>query len=332
MNILQGNEKYPSVVTIGIGLTNLCNLNCDHCYSRKMAEKSFSLEDAKKTLSAFPFLRSVNFGTGESILNNQFEEIINLFYSKNIKLAITSNGLSINKMKEETLIKFDDVDISIDFPIKELHDKWRKKEGLFDNAIKAIERCKKFNINVSIVSVLMSNNHDFFQQFKPLLDKYDVNLRINLYKAVNKDEFTPSYEQFWGAITTMSENFEIVSCSEPILSLFWNEMSGGSRCGNSMRIHPDGNISSCVYVRNNEDYEKFNNDKKTPPEFCKGCKVVRTCVGGCYGRRVTENRQNMPDMFCPFFNKKKLPIIRFNKYKEEKELIHSNYLCTIVLR
>ncbi len=105
----------------------------------------------------------------------------------------------------------DDVDISIDFPIKELYDRWRKKEDLFENAIKAIERCKKYNINVSIVSVLMANNFDYFQQFKPLLDKYDVNLRINLYKAVNKDEFTPSYDQFWEAIKTMGNNFEVVS-------------------------------------------------------------------------------------------------------------------------
>jgi radical SAM protein with 4Fe4S-binding SPASM domain len=297
-----------------------------------MAERSFSLEDAKKTLSAFPFLKSVNFGTGESILNNQFEEIVNLFHSKGIKLAITSNGLSVNKMKEETLIKFEDVDISIDFPIGELYDRWRKKDGLFDNAIKAIERCKKFNINVSVVSVLMANNFDYFQQFKLLLDKYDVNLRINLYKAVNKDEFTPSYEQFWEAIKAMSKNFEIVSCSEPILSLFWDETTGGSKCGNSMRIHPDGNISSCVYVRDNDSHEKFNVNKNTLPKFCVGCVVSEKCVGGCYGRRVTENRQKLPDMFCPFFNKKKLPEIKFKKYKEGKELIHSNYLCTIILR
>lgn len=331
MNILQENKKYPSITTIGIGLTNRCNLNCDHCYSRKMAERNFSLEDAKKTLSAFPFLKSVNFGTGESILNNQFEEIVNLFHSKGIKLAITSNGLSVNKMKEETLVKFDDVDISIDFPEKELHDRWRKKEGLFDNAIKAVERCKKFNINVSIVSVLMSNNYDYFQQFKELLDKYDVNLRINIYKAVNKDEFTPSYDQFWKAIKVMSENFKVVSCSEPILSLFWDQMSGGSRCGNSMRIHPDGNISSCVYVRN-DDNDKFNAHKKILPEFCKGCSFTGKCVGGCYGRRVTEGRRELPDMYCPFFNKKEMPDIKFKKYNKGTELIHSDYLCTIILR
>jgi radical SAM protein with 4Fe4S-binding SPASM domain len=332
MNILQQNKKFPLIKTVGIGLTNLCNLNCDHCYSRKMAERSISLNDANKIILSFPFLESVNFGTGESILNDNFEKIIDLFYSKGIRLAITSNGLSIKKMRRETLVKFDDVDISIDFPERERHDQWRKKKGLFKDAILAIKRCKKLNINVSIVTVLMSNNYSYFSKFKRLIDKYDINLRINLYKPVNKDEFTPSYEQFWEAIKSISENFKVVSCSEPILSLFWDENMNGSKCGNSMRIHPDGEVSSCVYVKNRDSHQKFNADKKVLPEFCKKCKVLNKCMGGCYGRRITENRQKLPDSFCPFFNKKKMPIIKFKKYKANKEFIHSNYLCTLIIK
>lgn len=332
MNVLKNNEHYPFVETIGIGLTNLCNLNCDHCYSRKMAESSFCLDDAKKIISLFPSLESVNFGTGESILNDQFEEITDFFHSKNVKLALTSNGLTVNKMHEKTLLKFDDIDISIDFPERELHDQWRKKKGLFDDALKAIGRCKKFNINVSIASVLMSNNYAHFSQFKLLLDKYDINLRINIYKPVKKNEFSPSYEEFWKAIKLLSENFEVVSCSEPILSLFWDESSGGSKCGNSMRIHPDGEISSCVYVRNNDTHEQFNRGKQKLPEFCIDCKFSDKCRGGCYGRRITENRESLPDSYCPFFNKMELPKITFKKSKKRKELIHSNYLCTIIFR
>lgn len=332
MNIFQTKNKYPSITTIGIGLTNKCNLNCAHCYSRKMADQKFGLDEARKVLDVFPNLKSANFGTGESILNNQFEEIVNFFHSKNVKMAVTSNGLSVNTMKDETLKKFDDVDVSIDFPEAVLHDKWRSRSGLFTDAIKAINRCKKFNINVSIVSVLMSNNFDYFAGFKKILDKYDVNLRINLYKPVNKDQFTPSYDQFWTAIKDLSENFEVVSCSEPILALVWKKVSGGSKCGDSLRIHPDGEVSSCVYAKKSTDNEKFNHDKKVLPVFCKGCEFSDRCVGGCYGRRITENRNNLPDSFCPFFNGKKKPAIKFKKYKSAKDLIHSNYLCTIILR
>ncbi len=332
MNILTSEEKFPLIKTIGVGLTNKCNLNCAHCYSRKMIERTFTLQDAEKVLSVFPSLESANFGTGESILNNQFEEIVNLFYEKGIKLAVTSNGLSLNKMKEETLAKFEDVDISIDFPIAQMHDKWRSKKGLFDEAMKAIERCKKHNINISIASVLMSNNCTYFSGFKKILDKYDINLRINLYKSVNTDKFVPTYDQFWKAIENISENFEVVSCSEPILALVSDDVKGGSKCGDSVRIHPDGSVASCVYVKSDIGPEIFNGKKKEILDFCKSCPVVEKCVGGCYGRRLTEERGESPDSYCPYYNKRDVPKFKLKKKKEAHDLIHSSYLCTMILR
>jgi radical SAM protein with 4Fe4S-binding SPASM domain len=178
----------------------------------------------------------------------------------------------------------------------------------------------------------MSNNAKYLPGFKKMLDKYNVNLRINLYKPVNKDQFTPSYDQFWSTIKEISKKFKIVSCSEPILALVWDDMSGGSKCGNSLRIHPDGEIFSCVYVRNEDNHKKFNHDKKNLPTFCKKCVVAKKCMGGCYGRRVTENRKNLPDSFCPFFHGEKRPAIKFKKSKDAKNLIHSNYLCTIIIK
>lgn len=331
MNIFRTKNKYPTITTIGIGLTNKCNLNCDHCYSRKMAEKELTVNDVKKILTIFPNLKSVNFGTGESILNKQFGDIINLLYRKKIKIAVTSNSLSINKINEELLMKLDDVDLSLDFPTARLHDKWRHSPGLFKDVIGAIKRCKKYKINVSIVSVLMANNHGYFPKFKKLLNKYDINLRINVYKPVNKDQFTPSYNQFWSAIKDISENFEIVSCSEPILSLIWKYSSEGSKCGESVRIHPDGELSSCVYIKNGESNIKFNRDKRILPKFCQKCKFSIKCNGGCYGRRMAENRKNFPDSYCPFLQGKERPNIKFKK-SAKKDLIHSNYLCTIILR
>lgn len=332
MNVFKEKRQYSLIETVGIGLTNKCNLNCEHCYSRRMAMKEIDVDEIQKILVAFPNLKSVNFGTGESILNRQFEDIVKLLYLKRIKMAITSNGLSVNKMSDEALSKFEDVDLSLDFPTAELHDKWRRRPELFKDVVMAIKRCKKFKINVSIVSVLMANNFNYFAGFKKILDKYDIYLRINLYKAVRKEQFTPTYDQFWTAIKDISKNFKVASCSEPILSLFWEDMSGGSKCGNSVRVHPDGEISSCVYVKNGDDNSKFNHDKQLLPDMCKKCSFSNKCVGGCYGRRLIENRINLPDSYCPFLNDRKKPNIKFKKYKLAKDLIHSSYLCTIILK
>ena len=122
MNVFKEKKQYPFIKTVGIGLTNRCNLNCEHCYSRRMVAKEIGVYEMQKILVAFPNLESTNFGTGESILNRQFEDIVNLLYSKGIRIAITSNGLSVNKMSDEALSKFEDVDLSLDFPTAELHD------------------------------------------------------------------------------------------------------------------------------------------------------------------------------------------------------------------
>lgn len=333
MNILKSKKIYPNIKTIGIGLTNQCNLNCPHCYSRNMTKNSFNSIDIKKILSAFPILKSVNFGTGESILNDQFDEIVDLFYKKKIKLALTSNGLSVNNIKETTLKKFSDVDISIDFPTPCLHDKWRGKKGLFNEAIRAIKRCKKHDINVSIATVLMSSNCKYIDKFKKIIDYYDINLRINVYKPVNgeKKDFSPSYDQFWNTINKFSKKFKLVSCSEPILALVSDMVKNGSPCGNSIRIHPDGTVSSCVYIKNSSEPAKFNKEKAKIPDFCQQCPVVLNCMGGCYGRRMLENRKFSADTYCPIYNNKKIPKINFKKAKS-KEFIHANYLCTIILR
>lgn len=333
MNILKSKAKYPNIETVGIGLTNKCNLNCPHCYSRKLAGGTLELADIRRILSVFPRLKSVNFGTGESILNNQFDEIVDLFHGKNIDLAITSNGLSVNGMEKDTLVKFDDVDISLDFPIAELHDKWRGKKGLFNGVIRAIEKCKKYDINVSIVAVLMSNNYNYFPKFRNILDNYGINLRINVYKPAHTKIFAPSYNQFWGAIKTFCEKFELISCSEPVLAVILGGVENGSSCGNSTRIHPDGIISPCVYVSNdNITLEIFNKNKRKLPEFCKDCSFAQRCRGGCYGRKILENRESLPDSYCPFYNNKEVPDIKFKKSKEREKLIHSNYLCTIILK
>lgn len=228
--------------------------------------------------------------------------------------------------------KFADVDISLDFPKADLHDKWRGKDNLFIEAIRAIERCKSYNINISITSVLMSNNYQYFSDFKKIKDKYNIYLRINVYKEVNGNGYSPSYDEFWEAIRIMSQNYELVSCSEPILSVISDQVGYGSPCGNSARIHPDGSISSCVYIKDDKTMDQFNEEKKVVPEFCKNCRYKERCVGGCYGRRLADKRPLLPDKYCPIFNNKKIPNIKFKKAENSDNLIHSDYLCTIILK
>lgn len=319
-------------VSLGIGLTNRCNLNCPHCYSRSMEQHDLTLTDIKTILKMFPFLQKVNFGTGESVLNKDFIKIMNVFRKRKVQMALTTNGLTINQLDDAHLRWLKDVDFSIDFPDPKLHDEWRGQSGLFNIAVQGIERCKKIGVDVSIALCLMNNNYKYLPEFKEMIKSYDIFLRINLYKPVDSKKFLLSYKEFWEAMKILSENFELVNNSEPILSIITEDKIKGFPCGDSLRIHPTMVPSACVYVDGRDvSIDRFRRFKKTTPKFCQTCQFVDSCHGGCLGRRYLTSGVRNTDIYCPFVNGNSVPKIKF-KRTETKEFIHSSYLCTIIVK
>ena len=241
-------ELDANVTSIGIGVTSLCNLACPHCYSRHLQPKSLSLDDIVLATSKFPRLRRVNFGTGESILNKSFLAICDYLKNRRIAIGLTSNGLSVCEMTDDQLTQFNDIDISLDFPVAEIHDEWRAKSGTFAKAAEALERCASLDLNLSIALCLMNHNYKYIPEFKKLVDRFSCFLRINLYKPVHGQGFLMSYTEFWQAMDLLATNFALVSNSEPILSLVIPDSIGSTPCGNSVRLNPDMTISGCVYL------------------------------------------------------------------------------------
>ncbi|MBT6691403.1 radical SAM protein [Candidatus Parcubacteria bacterium] len=328
------DQVYDHVTSLGIGLTSLCNLKCSHCYSKNLSKKTLTLAEMEGIFEYFPNLQKVNFGTGESILNPDFLKIVDFFHAKKIKIAVTSNGTTIAQMSDEHLKKLDEVDISLDFANAKEHDEWRGYPGLFDRAIESIERCKKLGIEISIATVLMNSNYKVFGEFKKILDKYDIHLRVNLCKPVDTDEFQMSYEEFWESMKIIADNFTLVASSEPVLAIVTdiNDHLCGSPCGDSVRLHPDFSVSPCVYVDGNKiSTEKFIEMKKQIPKFCQDCDFVDKCRGGCMSRRIFNDNVDKPDEYCPIYRGDKIPEINF-KTLVGKEFIHSNYLCTFILK
>ncbi len=163
---------------MGIGITNKCNLNCPHCYSRPLPKLDLDPGEFLSIINSYPNLKHVNFGTGESILNPDFLKIIAICRKQGIKMALTTNGLTIKKMEDKHLAWFQDIDFFLDFPSAKLHDNWRCIPGLFKETIEGIERCQKLNINTSIACCLMNINYKYLPGFRRILDKYNVFLRL----------------------------------------------------------------------------------------------------------------------------------------------------------
>jgi uncharacterized radical SAM superfamily Fe-S cluster-containing enzyme len=79
---------------LGIGLTNECNLACAFCYRDPSRVDRLDLEQVRAVLDQLP-VQSVNLGTGENGMHSQFHEMLALLRSRNVKLTMTSNGLSV---------------------------------------------------------------------------------------------------------------------------------------------------------------------------------------------------------------------------------------------
>jgi len=325
-------EPSKSVTSIGQALTNACDMNCPHCYSRSYVKNKVSIEECKLILKAFPNVKEINFGTGETYLNPDFLDVFRFYQEKGICLALTTNGNTLNKMTDNEITTYlSDIDISLDFPRAELHDQWRGVQGAFKNAISGIERAKKLNVNVSIALALTNKNYLYLPEFVDILDEYDIFLRINIYKPVHTSSLALSYEEFWKAMELIAENFGIMGSSEPILSLVLDDPIQGSSCGHSLRIHTDLSISGCVYLSNERiETNEFIKLSREIPDFCKKCPAVDRCRGGCLSRRILQVGAQNPDFYCPLARGQPVPKLKIRR-SPQKHLVHLNYLCTILL-
>lgn len=335
-------------VSIGLGATANCNLNCGHCYSTHLRGESLTLNDMMKIIRDKK-VSSINFGTGENILNPDFPEMIDVCHERGIKMALTSNGYSVMVLPAEQLKKFNDIDISLDFASKTEQNVFRKGES-WNFVDEAMKKCQRLGVEFSITTALMNVNYKEVPKLLARASKENCNLRVNIFKPVPKAgifKYQLNYDEFWEGMRLLFTHGKLISCSEPIVNAMLNipPIIPKSPCGRkSLRIHPTGEVMPCVYWTDSNvhinDIEKsfkpaFESEsfKKIGviPEFCKeNCDKVDICGGGCASRRYLNGRLELPDAYCPIYNKREIPKIKVTKSESAKDLVHSSYLCTLI--
>ena len=165
--------------TITLELTHACNLDCMHCvdYPHQKRKNELSQEELK---SLIPQLKKmgigyVSFTSGEPLLHPHFLNYSELLRQMGFKLGVITNGTLftdsiINRMHT---IGFEIVGISIDGP-EAIHDTLRQKPGIFQNAIKAIEKLKEKKMRVSVSTCINSLTINYLEPLKNIL--VDLNI------------------------------------------------------------------------------------------------------------------------------------------------------------
>ncbi len=300
-------------LSVGIGITNDCNLGCAHCYRPQDRVYQLSLGEIR-TICETLEVTSFNMGTGESWLHPQFAEIVAYLAGRGIKMSMASNGYSLSEMPSSLLREFHDVELSVDFATPEKQDEFRGV-GNWACVMAAIERCHSYGLEVTLLATLMNTNYGQMDRLVELAEAVGANLRVNVYQPVGQKKFMLSYEQFWEAYRRLFDRGRLLSSSEPIVNAMLGlDNLSGSPCGRqSIRFTPRRYITPCVYWPQPDlsladldghtaesilASEQFRRARHVP-DACRDCPHVASCGGGCASRRALLGDLNQPDFYCP---------------------------------
>jgi len=298
-------------ISLGLGLTNECNLTCSFCYRDPTRADRLSLDQVKAVMDRLP-VRSVNLGTGENGMHPEFKAILAYLRTRPVKLTITSNGHSVALLEDDELRAFHDIEFSLDYPTQAEQDAQRGG-GNWELIEQQAERCVRLGVPVTIIAVMMKSNYLRLANVACVAKRFNAPLRVNVYQAVRSDLFALTYQEYWQGFRQLFASTYVIAIGEPLVRAMAGlpPLAGG--CGvSTVRVTPRATTHPCVYwpgsgepltdlistgpqVLNSTAFQQA----RILPEACRSCEFRETCHGGCAGRRRLQGALLQPDFYCP---------------------------------
>src|SRR5215470_14998473 len=303
--------KPDAGISLGLGLTNECNLTCAFCYRDPARTDRLSLEQVQAVMESLP-VRSVNLGTGENGMHPQFQAILAYLRTLPVKLTITSNGHSVAVLPDDDLRAFHDVEFSLDYPTEREQD-GQRGAGNWELVHRQARRCVRLGVPVTIVSVMMKSNYLRLADVARVAKGFGAPLRVNVYQAVRSDLYSLSYEEYWEGFRRLLAATEVIAIGEPLVRAMAGLPPLARGCGvSTVRVTPRATTQPCVYwpgageplaalisagaeILNSPAFEQA----RALPDACQACEFRDSCHGGCAGRRRLQGALRQPDYYCP---------------------------------
>jgi radical SAM protein with 4Fe4S-binding SPASM domain len=328
-------------ISLGLGLTNECNLSCAFCYRDPTRADRLSLDQVKAVMERLP-VRSVNLGTGENGMHPDFKAILAYLRAQPVKLTITSNGHSVAVLEDKELQAFHDIEFSLDFPTQAEQDAQRG-DGNWELIHQQASRCVRLGAPVTIVAVMMKSNYLRLAEVARVAKQFDAPLRVNVYQSVRSDIYALSYEEYWEGFRRLFDETDVIAIGEPLVRAMAGLPALRSGCGAStVRVTPRATTQPCVYwpgagqplsdlidagldILNSTPFEQT----RTLPNACEPCEFRDSCHGGCAGRRRLQGALSQPDCYCPIIRgqRPKLAI----RMAADRDLPKLSSSCTTVV-
>jgi radical SAM protein with 4Fe4S-binding SPASM domain len=298
-------------VSLGLGLTNECNLKCAFCYRDPSRADRLSLEQVKSVMEVLPVI-SVNLGTGENGMHPDYQSILTYLRTRPVKLTITSNGHSVAVLNDDDLRTFHDIEFSLDYPTQAEQDAQRGP-GNWELIHQQAGRCLRLGIPVTIIAVMMKSNYLRLADVAQVAKRLSAPLRVNVYQAVQSELYALTYDEYWQGFRRLFEKTDVIAIGEPLVRAMAGlpPLAGG--CGvSTVRVTPQATTQPCVYwpgsgqplsdlissgsnILNSAAFAQA----RTLPDECRSCEFREPCHGGCAGRRRLQGALGHPDFYCP---------------------------------
>ncbi len=328
-------------VSLGLGLTNECNLSCAFCYRDPTRADRLSLDQVESVMERLP-VRSVNLGTGENGMHPDFKSILAYLRTQPVKLTITSNGHSVTVLQDDELGAFHDIEFSLDYPTQAEQDAQRG-DGNWELIHQEAKRCVRLGVPVTIIAVMMKANYLRLADVARLAKQFDAPLRVNVYQAVRSDIYALSYDEYWEGFRRLFAETDVIAIGEPLVRAMAGlpPLQGG--CGvSTVRVTPRATTQPCVYwpgsgeplsdlismgldILDSAPFEQA----RTLPAACQPCEFRDSCHGGCAGRRRLQGALPEPDYYCPIVRgeRRSLPV----RMAATRDLPKMRSCCTTVV-
>lgn len=298
-------------VSLGLGLTNECNLACAFCYRDPTRTDRLSPDQVKSAIESLP-VRSVNLGTGENGMHPEFKAILAYLRTTGVKLTITSNGHSVAVLEDSDLSAFHDIEFSLDYPTQAEQDAQRGS-GNWKLIHQQADRCVRLGVPITIIAVMMKPNYLRLADVARVAKRFNAPLRVNVYQAVRSDIYALSYEEYWEGFRRLFADTDVIAIGEPLVRAMVGLPPRQGGCGvSTVRVTPRATTQPCVYwpgsgeplteliskgcdVLDSEPFELA----RTLPAICEPCEFREPCHGGCAGRRRLQGALLEPDYYCP---------------------------------
>lgn len=330
-----------SSISLGLGLTNECNLTCSFCYRDPTRADRLSLDQVKAVMERLP-VRSVNLGTGENGMHPDFKAILAYLRTRPVKLTITSNGHSVAVLEDSELRAFHDIEFSLDYPTQAEQDAQRGP-GNWALIHEQAKRCVNLDIPVTIIAVMMKSNYSRLADVARVAKQFDAPLRVNVYQAVRSDIYALSYDEYWEGFRRLFGETDVIAIGEPLVRAMAGLPPLRTACGvSTVRVTPRATTQPCVYwtgsgeplsdlisagvdILSSTPFEQV----RTLPQACEPCEFRESCHGGCAGRRRLQGALLQPDSYCPIVRGQRptLPI----RMAANRDLPKVSSSCTTVV-